>query len=128
MTTRVEVDFNSRDDWGRIPAPLADIEGPLRLGDAVEAYDEEGNRCTGFLAAVEGEYALIDPTWATFTPPDRARVALVSTVGCLARQVTGLSIAVSLGVRPSATTSGDFEGSPTPQPRFSDSPFLVPTP
>lgn len=76
MTTRIEVDFNSRDDAGMVPAPIEDADGPLRVGDQVEAYDDEGYRCLAIVATVAGEFVALDPVWRAFVSPDQPRIVL----------------------------------------------------
>jgi hypothetical protein len=76
MTTRIEVDFNSRDAAGMVPALVEDAEGPLRVGDFVEAFDDEGYRCLSVVASVQGDMLALDPVWNAFAAPDEARVVI----------------------------------------------------
>jgi hypothetical protein len=78
MPTRIEVDFNSRDEAGLIPAYVADITGPYGVGSTVEAYDVEGNRCTGRIASITGEHLAIEPFWQTFTDQSVVQVFVTS--------------------------------------------------
>lgn len=76
MTTRVEVDFNSRDDAGRVPASLSEVEGPLRVGETVEAYDDDGNRCLVIVTSLSGRAIALDPVWRTFSSRDESRLVV----------------------------------------------------
>lgn len=77
-TTRIEVDFNNRDDAGFVPALLADADGPVRVGDAVELFDDEGDRCIAIVAAVSGPTLAADVLWQTFAAPGESRFVLTS--------------------------------------------------
>ena len=119
--TRIEVDFNTRDERGLIPAPVADINGAFRIGDMVEAFDEDGNRCSGRIAQQSGAYILIDPVWATFTTPDASRLRILRATGLSSSWVSGLSVVLTpTSLRPSvgSTSSGDADQTP---PSFSGS-------
>lgn len=78
MTTRIEVDFNSRDDAGMVPALAEDADAPLRVGDPVEAYDDEGYRCLAFVAGVSGVVVALDPVWRAFAAPGDARMVVTA--------------------------------------------------
>ena len=77
--TRIEVDFNSRDGEGMVPALAEDADGPMRVGDAVEAYDDEGYRCLAVVVARAGDIVALDPVWRAFAAPSEARVILIGT-------------------------------------------------
>lgn len=78
MTIRIEVDFNSRDDAGMVPALVEATDAPLRVGDLVEAFDDEGYRCPAVVARVEGGIVALDPAWRAFAAPGEARIVLTS--------------------------------------------------
>ncbi len=80
MSTRIEVDFNSRDEAGTIPALLADADGPVRVGDTVETYDAEGYRCPAVVARVADGILAFDPLWRAFAPPNEPRIVLTRNV------------------------------------------------
>jgi hypothetical protein len=73
---RIEVDFNSRDGHGMLPAAIADADGDVRVGDFVEAFDTEGYSCPGVVARLANESIAIDPVWRAFAAPQEARVVL----------------------------------------------------
>lgn len=120
MTTRVEVDFNSRDDWGMIPAPLGGIDGPYRVGDTVEAFDDEGNRCTGLIASIAADSVAFEPFWPTFAPPDANRLIVTSARGFTTRWTSGLTVAISARLRPMAASTG---GTQSVKTRFTGSEY-----
>jgi hypothetical protein len=74
MTTRIEVDFNDRDDQGLIPANTADAEGPLRRGVWVDAFDDEGYHCLATVARLTSSVVTLQPNWNTFVEPGESRV------------------------------------------------------
>lgn len=76
---RVEVDFNSRDEYGMVPAAIADADGPVRVGDFIETFDLEGYRCPGVVARLANQTIAIDPVWRAFAAPEEARVFLRSS-------------------------------------------------
>jgi hypothetical protein len=73
---RVEVDFNSRDEYGMVPAAYADADGPVRVGDLIETFDLEGYRCPGVVARLANDGIAIDPVWRAFAAPEEARIVL----------------------------------------------------
>lgn len=75
----IEVDFNSRDEYGMVPAAIADADGPVRVGDFVETFDLEGYRCPGVVARLATETIAIDPVWRAFAGPEEARIVLRSS-------------------------------------------------
>lgn len=76
MITRIEVDFNDRDEQGMIPASPADAEGPLRRGAWVDAFDDEGNQCLVTVVKVTPDMASLVPNWNTFIEPGESRVLI----------------------------------------------------
>lgn len=76
MTTRIEVDFNSRDDAGRVPASLSGVEGPLRVGETIEAYDDDGNRCLVIVTSMSVGAIALNPVWRTFSARDESRLVV----------------------------------------------------
>jgi hypothetical protein len=76
MTTRIEVDFNDRDDEGLIPANPADATGPLRRGAWVDAFDDEGYRCLATVTGLTTNRVTIQPNWNTFVEPTESRVVV----------------------------------------------------
>lgn len=79
MTTRIEVDFNSRDDAGMVPALFADADAPLRVGDTVEAYDDEGYQCPALVTALTSTVVSLEPLWRAFAGPNDARIIVTAT-------------------------------------------------
>jgi hypothetical protein len=79
MATRIEVDFNTRDDADDLLAPLGDAEGPVQPGALVDCFDDEGNRCLGLIAGFSTHSVAVTPLWATFVRPGEGR-ALVETI------------------------------------------------
>ena len=77
---RVEVDFNSRDEYGMVPAATADADGPVRVGDLIETFDLEGYRCPGVVARLVNQTVAIDPVWRAFAGPEEARVVLTTAI------------------------------------------------
>lgn len=109
MTTRIEVDFNSRDDAGHVPAPMADADGPLRVGDMVEAYDDAGYRCFAIASSVAGASVSLDPLWQTFAAPNESRLVRVTTPpGLWSIWKNGLTVTLSLTTsrQPAKSTTG----------------------
>ncbi|MEK6720586.1 MAG: hypothetical protein AABZ33_07960 [Chloroflexota bacterium] len=80
MTTRIEVDFNSRDAGGALPALIADADGSIRVGDIVESYDLEGYRCPAIVARVSEGIVALDPLWRAFAAPNEPRIVLTRPV------------------------------------------------
>jgi hypothetical protein len=79
MTTRIEVDFNSRDDEGRLPALIQRPRTRLKTGTVVQAYDDEGYRCVAVVSSVRNGYAALDPLWQTFAAPGESIVSSMRT-------------------------------------------------
>lgn len=112
--TRIEVDFNSRDDAGYVDAPIADADGPSRVGDHVQTYDDQGNRCLAIVARVTATRIGLDPLWQTFAAPSESRLVVVSPPGMWAVWKNGLTLSLqptTLGLRGGAayerhTTAG----------------------
>ncbi len=77
--TRIEVDFNSRDDAGLLPAAPTDSDGPVMPGQAVELFDDEGNRCLATVIA-SGDSLALAPIWQTFAGPDQSRLVVSNGV------------------------------------------------
>lgn len=75
MAARAEVDFNSRDEHGNIPIDRSDVEGLVAVGDWIDLFDDEGNRCIGVVAIV-GEEISVRPEWPTFTSASDSRVVV----------------------------------------------------
>ena len=73
MTARIEVDFNSRDDLGRLPAPMSDADH-LEVGQIVDAFDDDGNRCLARVSALAGGWASLAPFWETFADEESSRL------------------------------------------------------
>ena len=69
---RVEVDFNTRDDAGLVPALIEDAAVPLAVGDRVDAFDDEGYRCLAEVASINNVTAQLAPIWQTFSEPGEA--------------------------------------------------------
>jgi hypothetical protein len=59
---QIEVDFNSRDENGYVPALVSSADGPLQPGAMV--------------VAVEHGVVALDPIWRTFTKPHASRLRL----------------------------------------------------
>jgi hypothetical protein len=114
MTTRVEVDFNSRDDAGRVPARLEDADVPLRVGVEVEAFDDAGNRCLAVVASIAGDVVALDPIWTSFAVPTASRLVLVAAPGLHARWTSTLSATLSVmrDISPLEQTTKPAEGGP----------------
>jgi hypothetical protein len=72
--TRIEVDFNDRDDSGLIPASTADADGHLVRGAWVDAFDDEGYRCLATVGSLHAESVTLIPNWNTFTEPNESRL------------------------------------------------------
>jgi hypothetical protein len=73
----IEVDFNSRDDLGCVPA---EIKGPgPRRGDRVDLHDDEGNRCMARVVGEAGGYISLSPEWDTFTLAGHSRVVVADS-------------------------------------------------
>jgi|GEM_PF-5175623 len=58
------VDFNDIDEQGRVAALLRASEPPL--GSRAYLRDNEGNRCSGVVVAVEDDLAYVEPDWDTW--------------------------------------------------------------
>jgi hypothetical protein len=72
--TRIEVDFNNRDDQGLVPANAAEASGPIERNSIVEAFDDEGYRCFAMVGSVRHDVVTLSPLWETFAAPDAARL------------------------------------------------------
>lgn len=94
MTTRIEVDFNTRDDHGFVAALLADADGPVRVGDEVQAYDEEGYRCLAIVTAVAASHVSLDPLWQAFAAPGESRLVIAPAPGVWVDWKNGLTVAL----------------------------------
>jgi hypothetical protein len=78
---QIEVDFNSRDDQGYVPALVADADGPLQLGAWVEAFDLAGFHCLAMVVGIADEVIALDPIWRTFSRPGASRLRLQPIAG-----------------------------------------------
>ncbi len=74
MTTRIEVDFNARDETGHVPAALSEADGPVRVGEYIDLYDDDGYRCLALVSEVAGERVAASPLWQTFTSESESRL------------------------------------------------------
>ena len=83
MATRIEVDFNSRDDEGFVPALVTDADGPLQPGTWVEAFDAAGFTCLAMVISATGAVAALDPIWRTFAEPGESRLVLANQPGSM---------------------------------------------
>lgn len=113
MATRIEVDYNSRDDAGLIPALLEDASGHLHVGDTIETYDDAGYRCLAVVESVVGERAAMNPLWQTFATPEQASAwierasprLLPEWTNRLTVYVSVMSVPLSTGTPPSTEPS-----------------------
>jgi hypothetical protein len=64
---RLQVDFNSLDDEGRVLALKRLAPRPPKVGMRAYLLDDEGNRCWGTIAAVQGGLIHVDADWRTWT-------------------------------------------------------------
>ena len=71
----IEVDFNSRDDAGHIPAL---IDEPVAVGELVDMFDDEGNRCLGRVAGFHGGSVAIRADWAAFAAETESRFVVTT--------------------------------------------------
>ena len=98
MSARAEVDFNSRDEFGNIPVDPADVQGLASVGEWIDLFDDEGNRCFGLVVKV-GEDMSVAPEWRTFASPTDSRVIVdASAYWQKIEWISGLS--VNLRVHP----------------------------
>lgn len=69
MTTQVLVDFNTRDEQGHVPAYVGTLDHLPAIGEAIDAVDDEGNRCIARIVGIVGSIIALDPEWRTFVEP-----------------------------------------------------------
>ena len=72
---RIEVDFNSRDASGFVPALIGDADGFPSHNELVDLFDDEGNRCFAVVAGT-GDVLALTPLWQTFVEPNRSRMVI----------------------------------------------------
>ena len=75
--TRIEVDFNDRDESGLIPASIADADGPLAPAAWVDAFDDEGYHCLATVGTLTDELVTLEPAWATLAEPRASRLLVL---------------------------------------------------
>ena len=66
MTTRIWVDFNSLDDDGLYPTLRKFASSSVSIGDAVIAFDHDGNEADGTVAYIHGDVVRVQLDLATF--------------------------------------------------------------
>lgn len=64
--TRIWVDFNGEDEQGLYPTLQQYADDPVGVGQRVVAYDHDGNRADGAVAAVDGAVVLLRIDLSTF--------------------------------------------------------------
>jgi hypothetical protein len=89
---QIEVDFNSRDDNGYIPALVSDADSPLQPGAWVETFDLAGFHCQAMVVGVQDGVLALDPIWRTFTRPGASRLRLQPIHGRRFEWASALSV------------------------------------
>jgi hypothetical protein len=78
MTRKIEVDFNSRDDNGFVPALIRHPRTRLPIGSVVQAFDDEGYRCVAVVESLTDGLPTVSPLWQTFAAPGESLVTNAS--------------------------------------------------
>ena len=101
MPTKVQVDFNSRGPGGTVPAPVEDAGAPLVVGEVVDLWDEDGNRCIAYVVGVKDGWLTLAPEWETFAAPGASRLLLApATSNWVARLRGRLTVSLTGAIAP----------------------------
>ncbi|QTU64236.1 hypothetical protein [Streptomyces scabiei] len=73
---RIEIDLNSRDEFGRVPAYLEDANGYIAVGDTVTAFESEDEvAAPAVVKKIAHGVAYLDVDWSAMTDDVPAPVA-----------------------------------------------------
>lgn len=79
---RVLMDFNAETSDGRFFARTSRLESPVRSGQQVQAYDEDGNQLTMIVDEFDEDRGLVymRPDWPTWVNGDSAGAVPASSL------------------------------------------------
>lgn len=91
---RIEIDLNSRDKKGRVPAYLEDADGHISVGDTVTAFESEDEvAAPALVLEVAHGVAYLDVDWSAMTDDVPAPVAQPTNVPLAERRTATSSTA-----------------------------------
>lgn len=113
----LNVDFNSRDERGFVPAV-----GAARVGEDVDLVDDDGNHCMGRVSYAEADRLSINPAWATWADEGESRLVLAPQPGpwLSPRWLNPLTVLIQASFKPS-----DTSGSQVSAPHITNESGLV---